>query len=154
MEIGQLKEEWVTVQTLQLTKEFRFEGRRVAWDSMSQGAPMVLIHGTPFSSHVWRRIAPHLTTRRKVYLFDLLGYGRSDMSPGNDVSLGVQGKLLSALLDYWNVVYPDILAHDFGGATALRAALLDNQRFCTLTLVDPVALAPLGISLRTTRLRP
>jgi pimeloyl-ACP methyl ester carboxylesterase len=52
--------------------------------------------------------------------------------------------VLAALLDHWGAERPDVVAHDFGGATALRALLLNKQRYRTLTLIDPVALAPWG----------
>jgi pimeloyl-ACP methyl ester carboxylesterase len=111
---------------------------------MGQGYPLVLIHGTPFSSQVWRRIAPILAEHWEVYFFDLIGYGQSEMRPGQDVSLGVQNNLLAALIDYWGLVRPDVLCHDFGGATALRAYHLNNLRYRKLTIVDPVAVAPWG----------
>ncbi|MFP3615333.1 alpha/beta fold hydrolase, partial [Paraburkholderia sp. SIMBA_050] len=60
--------------------------------------PLVLVHGTPFSSQVWRRIAPWLARRHRVFFYDLLGYGQSDM-PDADVSLGRQNVLFGALLD-------------------------------------------------------
>src|SRR5439155_5894266 len=34
--------------------------------------------------------------------------------------------------------------HDFGGAIALRAHLLDRRRYRALALLDPVALSPWG----------
>jgi pimeloyl-ACP methyl ester carboxylesterase len=52
--------------------------------------------------------------------------------------------LLAALLDHWGLERPDVVAHDFGGATVLRASLLNNRRYRSLTLIDPVALAPWG----------
>lgn len=121
-----------------------FEGQEVRHGTMGDGPPLVLIHGTPFSSVVWRRIAPYLSARRRVFWFDLLGYGRSGMGEGQDVSLGVQNRVLGALLDHWGLERPDVVAHDFGGATALRAHLLDGRDFRTLTLIDPVAIAPWG----------
>lgn len=121
-----------------------FAGQQVRYGVMGEGPALVLIHGTPFSSAVWRRIAPHLAVRRRVYWFDLLGYGASEMRDGQDVSLGIQNRVLGALLDHWGVVRPDVVAHDFGGATALRAHLLDGRDFGTLTLIDPVAIAPWG----------
>ena len=105
---------------------------------------MVLVHGTPFSSFVWRKIAPILSEARSVYWYDLLGYGRSAMQDGQDVSLGVQNRLLAALLDHWGLARPDIVAHDFGGATALRAHLLDRCDYRSLALIDSVAIAPWG----------
>jgi pimeloyl-ACP methyl ester carboxylesterase len=127
-----------------LPGSFDFEGQIVRYGAIGEGPPLVLVHGTPFSSVVWRRIAPHLTKRRRVFYFDLLGYGRSEMRDGQDVSLGVQNRVLCALLDHWGAARPDVVAHDFGGATALRALLLDRRAYRSLTLIDPVALAPWG----------
>jgi pimeloyl-ACP methyl ester carboxylesterase len=127
-----------------LPDAFDFEGQSVRYGVFGEGAPLVLVHGTPFSSIVWRRIAPHLARRRRVFYFDLIGYGRSEMRDGQDVSLGVQNRLFTALLDHWGLQQPDVVAHDFGGATVLRALLLNGRSYRTLSLIDPVALAPWG----------
>ncbi|SAK67420.1 alpha/beta fold hydrolase [Caballeronia ptereochthonis] len=133
---------------LPLDHVFDFEGQSVRYGVIGAGAPLVMVHGTPFSSQVWRRIAPIAARWRRVHYFDLLGYGASDMRAGQDVSLGVQNRLLAALLKHWsrdwNGAAPDVLAHDFGGATSLRAALLDGCAYRSLMLVDPVAVAPWG----------
>jgi pimeloyl-ACP methyl ester carboxylesterase len=132
---------------MELTETFTFRGDRVRWGADGEGEPLVLLHGTPFSSVVWRRTAPHLARRRRVYAFDLLGYGASDQHAGQDVSLGVQNPLFAALLDHWGLERPDVVAHDFGGATALRTHLLDGRDYRTLTLIDPVAQSPHGSAL-------
>jgi pimeloyl-ACP methyl ester carboxylesterase len=129
---------------LTLNQTFTHDGNRVAWGKMGQGHPLVLIHGTPFSSQVWRRIAPLLAVNREVYFFDLIGYGRSEMRDHQNVSLGVQNGLLAALTKAWGLERPDILCHDFGGATALRAYYLNGLRYRKLTIIDPVAIAPWG----------
>ncbi|MEB3369709.1 alpha/beta fold hydrolase [Saccharopolyspora mangrovi] len=126
---------------------FDFRDQEVRYGAMGTGEPLVLLHGTPFSSVVWRRIAPLLATRRRVHYFDLLGYGRSHKQHGQDVSLGVQNQLFTALLDHWGLDRPDVVAHDFGGTTALRTHLLDGRDYRTLTLIDPVALSPHGSAL-------
>ncbi|MFD1882449.1 alpha/beta fold hydrolase [Paracoccus pacificus] len=119
-------------------------GSRVRWGRIGTGPPLVAIHGTPFSSQVWRRIVPHLADRRTVYYFDLVGYGLSEMREGQDVSLGIQNRVLAALIAEWGLSRPDVLAHDFGGATALRSYYLDGLRYASLTIFDAVALAPWG----------
>jgi pimeloyl-ACP methyl ester carboxylesterase len=129
-----------------LTKSFDFNGQHVACETLGNGEPIVLIHGTPFSSYVWRSIARELARDYKVYLFDLLGYGQSEKTEGQDVSLGVQNILLAALLRHWGLERPKVIAHDFGGATALRAHLLDGCEYDRLLLVDPVAIRPWGSS--------
>lgn len=127
-----------------LRQSFDFDGQAVAYDTLGEGDPVVLIHGTAFSSYVWRNIARELARDRKVYLFDLLGYGQSEMADGQDVSLGVQNRLLAALLRHWDLERPKVIAHDFGGATALRAHLLDGCEYDRLLLIDPVAIRPWG----------
>lgn len=132
---------------LDLPHTFTFEGNAVRWGKMGRGSPLVAIHGTPFSSQVWRRIVPHLAPRHTVYFFDLPGYGQSEQREGQDVSLGIQNRLLSALVREWGVEQPHILAHDFGAATALRAHVIDGLRYASLTVFDAVALSPWGTPL-------
>jgi pimeloyl-ACP methyl ester carboxylesterase len=133
-----------TASSWEVPETFLFEGQQVRYGTLGSGEPLVLIHGTPFSSVVWRRIAPHLAARRRVFYFDLLGYGRSEMRSGQDVSLATQSRLFTALLEYWGLQNPAVVAHDFGGCTALRTRLLDGRSYRALALIDPVALSPWG----------
>ncbi|MFI8481372.1 alpha/beta fold hydrolase [Pseudomonas sp. NPDC078700] len=131
-------------QSLPLPHSFEYAGQQVRYGVMGDGPALVLVHGTPFSSQVWRRIAPLLATQYRVHYFDLLGYGQSEMAQGQDVSLGVQNGLLAGLIEHWGLDEPHLVAHDFGGATALRCLILNQIDYATLTLIDPVAIAPWG----------
>ena len=127
-----------------LDQGYRFRGQVVRYFVTGAGPALVFVHGTPFSSYVWHRVIPHFVDSHRVHCFDLLGYGQSEQRDGQDVSLGVQNELLAELLDHWALERPDVVAHDFGGATALRTHLLNGKDYRTLTLIDPVALAPWG----------
>jgi pimeloyl-ACP methyl ester carboxylesterase len=127
-----------------LDRDYPFRGQIVRYSITGAGPALVFVHGTPFSSYVWHRVIPHFVESHSVYYFDLLGYGQSEQSEGQDVSLGVQNVLLAELLDHWGLKRPDVVAHDFGGATALRAHLLNGNDYRSLTLIDAVALAPWG----------
>ena len=127
---------------LQLTETFKYEGQSVRYGVSGSGPPLVFVHGTPFSSAIWRKIVPYFADRHRVYFYDLLGYGQSEMATGQDVSLGVQNKVFAALLEHWGLDAPDVVGHDFGGATVLRAHLLNKRDYRSLTLIDPVAVAP------------
>ncbi|MEG5262936.1 alpha/beta hydrolase [Pseudomonas sp. JDS28PS106] len=129
---------------LDLPETTIIEGNAVRWGKTGSGPALVAIHGTPFSSQVWRRIVPQLTDLRTLYYFDLVGYGLSEKRPGQNVSLAVQNNVLAALFSEWGLQRPDVLAHDFGGATALRAYYLNGLRYGSLTIFDAVALAPWG----------
>ncbi|YAL82237.1 alpha/beta fold hydrolase [Dermacoccaceae bacterium W4C1] len=127
-----------------LTRTYQWRGRHVAWDFFGSGPPVVFLHGTPWSSALWRPIAQALARDHTVFLWDMPGYGASSMEPDHDVDLGLQAQLFTDLLDEWRLRLPKIIAHDFGGAVALRARVKHDARYSCLCLVDPVALSPWG----------
>ena len=126
-----------------LSRTFDFRGQAVKYDVQGQGEPLVLVHGTPWSSFCWRNLIPKLAKSWRVYYFDLLGYGKSE-KPDADVSLAVQSELFAALLEFWGLESPSVIGHDFGGTTVLRTHLLNKRDFQKIILIDPVALAPWG----------
>ena len=130
-------EEW------HLAESYRWRTGTVRWARLGDGPPAVLCHGTPWSSFVWRDAAAHLAATNTVYVWDMIGYGQSD-KPDADVSLGAQTDLFTALLDHWALESPHVVAHDFGGAVALRTHLLHDRAFASLALVDVVAMRPWG----------
>jgi pimeloyl-ACP methyl ester carboxylesterase len=127
-----------------LSEQWDWRGRRVRWQRSGSGPPVVFCHGTPWSSWLWRPFADALSERYTVHLWDMPGYGLSSKDPEHRVSLDVQGELLAALLDHWQLDRPHVVAHDVGGAVALRAHLIHGKAFSSLALVDVVALAPWG----------
>ncbi|GAA1766822.1 alpha/beta fold hydrolase [Streptomonospora arabica] len=130
-----------------LTETFEAPNGRIAWTRIGEGPAVVLMHGTPFSSAVWRDIAAALAPRHTVYLWDMPGYGRSQMHPDQDVGLAAQQQAFTRLLAHWDLEAPAVVAHDFGGAVALRSALLDGAAYSRLALVDAVSLRPWGSDL-------
>ncbi len=120
-----------------------FQGA-VRYEVFGTGPPLVLVHGTPFSSYVWRKVVPALAETNTVYAFDLPGYGSSEKRGGQDVSLAAQGRILSELLDYWGLDKPAVVGHDFGCAITLRTHLLEGRDFRAIVLIDAVALSPWG----------
>lgn len=60
-----------------LRRRARLSGGEVAYDTFGSGAAVVLVHGTPTSSLLWREVAAALATSFEVYVFDLLGFGSS-----------------------------------------------------------------------------
>ncbi|WP_447040142.1 alpha/beta fold hydrolase [Streptomyces sp. DSM 118878] len=132
--------------TWALDRTFAGPTGTVRWAALgpADAPPVVLVHGTPFSSYVWRGVARALAVEHRVYVWDLPGYGASEMRDGQDVSLAAQGHVFTELLDHWGLERPAVVAHDFGGCVALRARLLHGARYDRLALVDAVALAPWG----------
>jgi len=129
---------------LSLDHTFVHKGQSIAWGSMGDGPPIVLVHGFPWSAQAWRRVAPALASRHRVYWFDMIGCGWSDKFDGQDVAPMVQSDLLAALIRHWGLETPQVVGHDFGGLAALRGHFIEGLRYARLTLIDAVAVLPSG----------
>ena len=114
----------------------------VAYEVFGEGPPVVLVHGTPMRSYLWRNLVPVLAEGRSVYAYDLLGYGESEKGEGQDVSIAAQARLLGELVGVWGLEEPAIAGHDIGGGIVLRAHLLEGVRFSRIAVLDAVALTP------------
>ncbi|MGW0664707.1 alpha/beta fold hydrolase [Streptodolium elevatio] len=122
-----------------LDEEFATPQGTVRWAAFGSGDPVVLVHGTPYSSLLWRDIAPALANTRRVFVFDHLGFGRSDQREGQDLGLAAHARNFAGLLDHWSLSRPSVVAHDIGGAVALRTLLLEGREYRDLTLFDAVS---------------
>jgi len=105
---------------------------------------VVLCHGTPWSSAVWSAVADDLSDDHRVYLWDMPGYGESEKGPEIPVDLRTQAVRLASLLEWWGLRRPHVIAHDIGGAVALRAHLMRGAQFADLFVWDIVTLDPWG----------
>ena len=59
----------------------RVLGREMAYVEVGQGDPIVLLHGNPTSSYLWRNVLPHLEPLGRCIAPDLIGMGDSDKLP-------------------------------------------------------------------------
>lgn len=118
-------------------------GRVAAWHE-GRGPDLVLVHGWPWSSHVWRHVIDQLSEGFRLHWYDMPGYGQSERLPCEGTGIDVQGLVLAELLGSWALDRPVVLAHDIGGAAALRAHLLHGADMEKLVLLNVVALKPWG----------
>ena len=109
-----------------------------------EGPDLVLAHGWPWSSFSWHRVIPALAEDYRVHWYDMPGYGRSDKNAAQRTSLDVQGEVFAEMLAHWQLARPLVIAHDFGGATTLRAHLLQGCDYDRYVLMNVVALRPWG----------
>ena len=71
----------MTTQSVQWTKSKQYtkvDGRSMAYAEFGTGDPIVMLHGNPTSSFLWRNIAPQLADLGRVIVPDLIGMGDSD----------------------------------------------------------------------------
>ena len=69
----------MTAENMLFTKNFaEVKGKQIAYIEEGQGDPVVLIHGNPTSSFLWRNIIPELMDYGRVIVPDLIGHGDSE----------------------------------------------------------------------------
>jgi pimeloyl-ACP methyl ester carboxylesterase len=132
----------VTQSDWRLRRRVELSDAALAYDVVGDGPSVVLVHGTPSWSYIWRNVAPKLAESFSVHIFDLLGYGNSPAPPNADLSLAAHARRLVELLENAGLEEPPVVGHDIGAGIVLWAHLIEKRPFRRIALVDAVALAP------------
>lgn len=127
-----------------LDETYETSAGTVAAGRAGTGPDLVLAHGWPWSSFSWHRVIPELANSFAVHWYDMPGYGKSEKSEHKHTSLDVQGEVFAEMMSHWSLQTPRVVAHDFGGATTLRAHLLHGCDFEKYLLMNVVAMRPWG----------
>jgi len=53
-------------------------------EGISDGIPILFMHGNPTSVYLWRNVMPYLQNKSRIIAFDLIGMGQSDKLSGDD----------------------------------------------------------------------
>jgi len=121
------------------------EGGEVAYldTGPAQAEPVLLLHGIPTSSWLYRRIAARLATGGlRAIAPDLLGFGASDKPTGRDLySARHQSERLIALLDHLELTQATLVVHDAGGPWGFEILQRHPDRVAGLVVLNTTAYA-------------
>jgi pimeloyl-ACP methyl ester carboxylesterase len=123
-----------------LTKQhLRVGETTVAYLDEGDGPPLLLLHGCPFSSFIWRKLIARLRDRFRCIAPDLLGLGDTETPPDADWSLPAQAAMVVGLLDALGLDQVHVVGHDHGAATAQLLAASHPERIRRLVLANAEA---------------
>ncbi|MCS6872384.1 MAG: alpha/beta fold hydrolase [Anaerolineae bacterium] len=106
----------------------------LSYSEQGQGMPLVLLHGFPFNSSLWRYQVRSLSDAYRVITPDLRGFGQSEAAEGvYEMSLLAQDVL--RLLDELRIEKAAIMGHSMGGYVTLALWRLAPQRFSAFGLI-------------------
>jgi haloalkane dehalogenase len=98
----------------------RVLGHEMAYVELGEGDPIVLLHGNPTSSYLWRNVLPHLQSLGRCIAPDLIGMGDSDKLPNSgpgSYRFVEHRRYLDALLKVLDVrERVTFVIHDWGSA--------------------------------------
>ena len=118
-------------------REFEAGGVRSFVREQGDGEPVVLMHGIPVSSFLYRKVLPLLAERGlRGVAFDLPGLGLAEKPDHVDYTWSGLGRWTGAALDALGIERCHLVLHDIGGPIALEWALRDRDRVLSLTVLD------------------
>lgn len=100
------------------------------------GLPVLLLHGMPTSSYLWRDVQRDLGHGHRTYAPDLVGLGCSERPADGRYDFGTQASLLLALCDDLGLDRFAVAGHDIGGGVAAHLTALARDRVAALVLMD------------------
>lgn len=117
-------------------ESFPVDGHALSYVDVGEGPPVVLVHGTPTWSFLWRDLIRELAQDHRVIAPDHLGFGLSDKPVRADYSPAAHARRLQALLEHLGLGRHSLVVHDFGGPIGLEHALMEPDALHRLVLTN------------------
>jgi haloalkane dehalogenase len=118
-------------------REFEAGGVRSFVREEGEGDPVVLMHGIPVSSFLYRKVLPLLAERGlRGVAFDLPGLGLAEKPEGLDYTWSGLGRWTGEAVDALGIERCHLVLHDIGGPVGLEWALRNRDRIKSLTVLD------------------
>ena len=120
-------------------------GKRIAYLEAGAGDPIVLLHGNPTSSFLWRNIIPELEGCGRVIAPDLIGQGDSEKLPASE---GPDRYSFEVAFDYLDVLLREVDAnqnvtlviHDWGSGLGFHWARLHPESVKGIAYMEAIVM--------------
>lgn len=127
----------ISVEARQASNFVEVEGVRMHYLEAGSGDPILLLHGNPTSSYLWRNVIPFLEGRGRVIAPDLIGFGRSD-KPALDYTFQTHYRFLTGFIEALDLQNVTVVAHDWGSALGLTYARLNESNVRAAAFMEAI----------------
>lgn len=117
-------------------RRFDVADGRIHYVDEGTGPAVVLVHGTPTWSYLYRRLIRALSDGYRVVVPDHLGFGHSEKPQGADYRPAAHAANLASLLDHLGLEDIVLGVHDFGGPIGLSYAIERPENVRALVLFN------------------
>jgi haloalkane dehalogenase len=119
------------VRTIQLD-----DGLTLGYRELGTGPAVLLLHGWPTSSLLWRRVMPAIARTNRVVAVDLPGFGASDKPVRGRYDFPDFERAIDGLLDGLGIDRVAVAGHDLGGPIAMHWALTRPGKISAIALLN------------------
>ena len=102
------------------------------------GDPIILLHGVPTSSFLWRDIIPELAENNRVIVPDLINFGLSDKT--EPLRFVEQGDLLSEFIETLDLKNITFVGHDWGWPIGMTHVVENPEDIKAIAFFETFAL--------------
>nr|WP_319570188.1 alpha/beta hydrolase [uncultured Draconibacterium sp.] len=107
---------------------------KIAYYEQGKGETIILLHGWPQTSYVWRKVMPELSKKYRTIAVDLPGLGNSDKTESYDTKS--IATIIDSFVDSLNINKFHLVGHDIGSWVAVPFAINFENKLKTLTVID------------------
>jgi haloalkane dehalogenase len=113
------------------------EGLRIAYVEQGAGDPILLLHGEPTWSYLYRHMIPPLAGQGRAIAPDLIGFGRSDKpAAANAHTYKSHARRLRGFIEALDLNRITLVCHDWGGLLGLRVLSQIPERFAGVVAMN------------------
>ena len=113
----------------------------INYEVLGEGKPVILLHGWLADLETMRPIANNLCNNFKVYLVDIVGFGKSDM-PEHPLNSNDFGNFLKDFIQTLKIENPILIGHSNGGRTIINAVGRGIVSANKIILIDSAGIKP------------
>jgi haloalkane dehalogenase len=115
------------------------DGHRYHYIDEGEGSPILFVHGNPTWSFAFRKFVSGLSDQYRCIGVDHIGCGLSDKPLEYEYRLATHIDNLCRLIEDLNLDHISLVAHDWGGAIGMGAAVRMSARFSRIGLMNTAA---------------
>lgn len=123
-------------------KSTQIEGDRISYVDEGQGEVLLMLHGNPTWSYLYRHLIADLKKDYRCVAPDLLGYGLSDKPPQGDYSMEAHIRRLGIFVEKLGLENITLVCQDWGGIIGLSYAARNKERFSRLIPMNTTGFSP------------
>jgi haloalkane dehalogenase len=112
------------------------DGLRITYRELGTGPAVLLLHGWPTSSHLWRQVMVPIAQTNRAVAVDLPGFGASDKPLDRRYGFALFERTIDVLLAELGIDQTAIAVHDLGGPVGVHWAIRNPRRVTRLALLN------------------
>jgi haloalkane dehalogenase len=117
-------------------EKVQVDGLTLGYRELGSGPPVLLLHGWPTSSYLWREVMVPIARTNRVVAVDLPGFGVSDKPLDVRYNFAFFGRILDLFLAQLGIDDLGLAVHDLGGPIGLHWLLHRPGRVTKLALLN------------------